>query len=176
MKIEIFLAQKKGTILKKWFHLILKTYPDETLKFLEREKDPFDNPVGSIISKGIEELFEELIKGTAIGNVSPFLDRIIRVRALQDFTPSRAIAFVFLLKKVIRDELGDKIRDKEFQDELLRFETKVDELALLCFDLYMECREKIYGLRADEVKRKYSNILKRLDFISDVPEQEPGCH
>jgi len=164
MKIVDYLSQNKDAILRKWFRLLLDSYPEETSRFIKKEKDPFANPVGSTISKGIEGVFEALISGTDSDNVSSFLDRIIKIRAIQDFPPSQAVAFVFLLKKVIRDELGGKIQKNEFLEELLSLESKIDELALLSFDIYMKCREKVYTLKADEVKRRYSNILKRFDL------------
>jgi hypothetical protein len=34
--------------------------------------------------------------------VSTFLDGIVRIRAVQNFAPSEAVAFIFHLKKVIR--------------------------------------------------------------------------
>jgi DNA primase len=43
-------------------------------------------------------------------SICSFLDRIISIRALQEFPPSAAIAFIFLLKKAIRNTL-----EKEWQ-------------------------------------------------------------
>ena len=58
------LFQKIGPpIIKKWQEAILQTYPKETQKFLKKEKSQFANPVGSIIAKDIEILFDELVKG-----------------------------------------------------------------------------------------------------------------
>ena len=47
MKIEEILSQHKPALLKKWFHLVMQTYPEETARFLKNENDPFANPVGS---------------------------------------------------------------------------------------------------------------------------------
>ena len=172
MKIEKMLSQHKRDLLKKWFHLILQTYPEETAKFLTNEKDPFTNPVGSTILKGIEELFEKLIKESDYQQIPSFLDRIIHIRATQDFTPSQALSFLFMLKKVIREEFKKDLNDKGFFEELLIFESKIDELGLAAFNLYMECREKIYKLRANEVKNRYSGLLRRLNLVYEIAEED----
>ena len=173
MKIEAILSQRKSALLKKWFHLFLRTYPEETATFLKNENDPFANPVGSTIVKGIEDLFEGLIKeGAHKQQIPSFLDRIIHIRAVQEFTPSQALSFIFMLKKVIRDEFKNEIKEKKLFDELLAFESKIDELALAAFDRYVECREKIFALKANEVKNRYSGLVRRLNREFDTPEEE----
>jgi hypothetical protein len=119
MEINLLLLENKQKILKKWFDLISETYPPDTTSFLKGQKNRFDNPVGYTISEGIEVLFEELLRGVDYDRVSPFLDNIIRIRAIQDFTPSQALGFVFLLKKVIREELANEIREHQMFEELL---------------------------------------------------------
>lgn len=176
MKIEQVLLQKKKVVLKEWFRLILETYPDETAQFLKKEKDPFANPVGSKIWDGIDGLFEELLKEINPLKVSSFLDDIIRVRAVQDFTPSQAVTFIFLFKKVIREELRNELGDKGFLDELFRLESRIDELALIAFDVYSKCREMIFEVRTNEVKNRYFRLLQRANLVHEIPEQEsdPG--
>lgn len=153
--------------------MILETYPADTSTFLKKQKDRFANPVGSTISQGIEGLFDELLKEMDSDKVSTFLDKIIRVRAVQDFSPSQAMAFIFLLKKVIREELGREIRENGLAEELLKLESRIDILALLSFDIYMKCREKIYEIRVNEVKNTVHMLLKRANLICEIPEQEP---
>ena len=174
MNLEKLLSIKKNAILERWFHLIVDTYPSDTSRFLKKEKDRFANPVGNTISEGIDALYEGLFKGADSVKVSPFLDRIIRVRAIQDFSPSEAIGFVLSLKKAIREELKDEIRDDRIINELLLFESEIDELLLLSFDIYMKCREKVYELKATEVKNRTFRLLERANLISPIPEQEEG--
>ncbi|WAC06637.1 MAG: RsbRD N-terminal domain-containing protein [Thermodesulfobacteriota bacterium] len=172
MKFEEILSQHKPALVKKWFHLVLRTYPEETATFLKNENDPFANPVGATIFKGIEDLFDGLIKEGNHKQISSFLDRIIHIRAVQEFTPAQALSFIFMLKKVIRDELKKEFKEKELFDEFLTFESKIDELALAAFNRYVECREKVFELRANEVKNRYSGLVRRLNRIPKTPEEK----
>ena len=138
--LDRLLLQKKAAILERWRHLILDTYPADSSRFLKQEKDRFANPIGSIISEGTEALYTELIGGMNLDRLVACLDSIIRVRAVQDFSPSQATAFIFLLKKAVREELESEIRENQIFQELLEFESRIDKLALLALDIYMKCR------------------------------------
>jgi len=176
VNLEGLLTHKKSTILKKWFDVVIKTYPPETALFFKTQKDSIANPVGSVTLQGIEGLFEEVLRGININyeRVSILLDNIIRIRAIQDFTPSQAISFVFLLKKVIREELGKEIRENGLSEELLELESRLDNLALLAFDIFIKCREKLYELRANEIRLLTYGLLKKENLIIDLPEFNDG--
>ncbi|MEW6327147.1 MAG: RsbRD N-terminal domain-containing protein [Thermodesulfobacteriota bacterium] len=172
--LKSLLSQKKSDIVRKWFDVILETYPAETAKFLKAQKNRFANPVGSMISEGIEGLFEELLNGVDPEKVSPFLDRVIRIRAVQDFTPAQAVSFVFVLKGLIREELASDTQDQQFSDELLFLESRIDDLALLAFDVYMKCREQVYELRATEWKNRLFRLLQKANMLCEIPEEQTG--
>lgn len=172
VNLENLLTHKRSTILKKWFDMVIETYPPETAAFLKRQKDRFANPVGSVVFQGLEDIFGELLQGIDYERVSAFLDNIIRIRAVQDFTPSHAISFIFLLKKVIREELEKEIRKNGLSEELLKLESRIDEFALLAFDIFVKCREKIYELKAMELNNQTYSLLKRAKLIIDLEEQE----
>lgn len=171
--LESLLSQKKSVIVKKWFNAILETYPVDTAKFLKAQKNQFANPVGSMISEGIEGLFEGILNGMDIEKVSPFLDKVIRIRAVQDLTPTQAIAFVFALKRLIREELGSDIQKRQLSGELLFIESRIDDLALLSFDIYMKCREQVYELRTTEWKNRLFRLLQKANMIGEIPEEQP---
>ena len=128
MSLNDLLSQKKVNIIKKWFTLAIETYPPDTAQFLKSQKDPFANPVGRTIHRGLESLFDELIQGIDHKTVTTFLDPIIRIRAIQNFSPSQAVGFIFFLKKVVRENLRKEINQEQMVDELLVFESKIDEL------------------------------------------------
>ena len=62
MRLSNLLAKQKTAVVKKWFALAIETYPPDTEKFLQSQKDPIANPVGRTIFKGLETLFDELLK------------------------------------------------------------------------------------------------------------------
>jgi hypothetical protein len=162
MKLKDLLSERKTAIIKKWFDLILQDYPADATHFFKKQKNPFANPVGHALSQGIGELFDELVHGLDSDKVfSSSLDNIVRIKAVQDFSPSRALSFIFLLKKVIREELEREIKENQFPDELASLESSIDKVALLAFDIYMKCRERIYEIKADEVKRLTFRLLQR---------------
>jgi hypothetical protein len=172
MKLADFLTQKRSPIVKKWCDLILQTYPEQSQGFLRKQKDRFANPVGRTILEGIESIYDELVGEADSDKLSLFLDNIVRVRAIQDFSPSRAVGFVFGLKKIIKDELENEIRQEGISEEWAAFESRIDSLALLCFDIYTECRQKIFDIRVDEVKNQSSGLLKMAGLVYEIPDTE----
>ena len=172
MRLENILEQKKALLLKKWFELIVQTYPTDTSNFLKTQKDPFSNPVGKTFSRGLDALLDLLLKGWDSETAASFLDPMIRIRAVQDFTPAQAVSFIFNLKQVIRDTLSKEMTDGRFLNELSLFESKIDEMGLMAFDIFMKCREKIYQLKANELKNRTFSAFERAGLISAIPEVE----
>ncbi len=174
MDLKDLLDNHRPNIIKKWRDLILASYPESTQRFLVKEKSQFANPVGHVIDRDIETLYDELVKGEDIDKISSCLDNIIRIRAVQDFKPSHAISFVLELKKIIREELKEKRVENGFWNQLQAFDTRVDEVALLAFDIFSKCRQKIYDIRVNEVKNQVGRLLERANLICEIPENETG--
>ena len=61
MKFHLLLTEKKPKILRRWFDLVVNTYPSDVSDFLRSEKDPFANPVGHTLSSGLERLLDHLL-------------------------------------------------------------------------------------------------------------------
>ena len=173
MKLQAILTQNAPAVVKTWIRITLDTYPTNAKRFLNEQKDPFANPVGHTLSQEIENIYFELLKGLNPENVSSFIDYMIKIRAVQDFSPSQAISFIFLLKKAIRGELKKEIQENRLQDECMDFETKIDELALLAFDIYMTHKKKLYEIRANQAKNQVSKLLKRAGLICEIPPWNP---
>ncbi len=173
MNLANLLSQKRTEILRRWFDILLETYPPETSTFLRKQKDRFTNPVGATIFEGLSGLFDELLKEGKPEKLSPFLDNIIRIRAIQDFSPSDAVSFILPLKGVIREELGNEIfRNGDIAQEFVALESRIDALVLLSFDIFVKCREKLSELKADEVKRRTFRLLQRANLLVEVQEDE----
>ncbi len=168
MNLKEHLIEKKPEILKKWFESIADTYAKDTAGFLKKQKAQFTNPVGYTLAEGTEKLFDALLQGMIADKVSAFLDSMIRIRAIQEFTPSEALSFIFHLKKIIRQELGSEVLQQQgIAEELTAFDSAVDDLALFSFDIYLKCREKIYEIKANEARSMTFRLLQQARLIVD---------
>jgi hypothetical protein len=172
MSLEKLLQQKKSVILERWFDSILETYPTDTKRFLLKKKNRFANPVAHEISRGIEEIFDNILKGENSEDVSPFLDKIIRIRAVQDLSPSQALGFIFHLKKLIREELAENMGESRISEDVWELERKIDAMGLMSLDIYTKCREKLYELRVKEVKNRVGKLIERANMMCGIPEKE----
>lgn len=177
MDMKSFLIEKRTAVLERWLDYVLSTYPQQTAEFLKNRKNQFANPAGHMISEGMGVIFDELLMDLEPGGksdagvIAEFLDNIIRIRAIQDFSASQALGFIFSLKKAVREEAGAHGVDGErFYMEFGGFESAVDNLALAAFDIYVQCREKIFELKADEVRNQTFRLLQQANIITGAGE------
>ena len=168
--LETLLLQRSSSVLNKWFDAVLSTYPPDTKRFLKKQKDRFANPVGTTLLKEMEELYRELLRGADREKSSAVLDRIIRIRAVQDFSASEAVGFLFSLKDIIRSEIQADMRDNDLNGELSELEARIDGLALLAFDIYMQCKEKVYEIRVREAKEHVSRLLRKAQLVCEISD------
>jgi len=172
MKLKDILKEKKPVILKKWFDMIMDTYPTEVAGLLKKKRDRFTGPVGYTIHEGLEGLIDGLIREAPVEEAAPFLDDIIKIRAIQDFSPSQAIAFIFYLKRIVDEEL-QRVNGRHGVTDAATwsaFESKLDTLALMSFDIYMEAREKIYEIKASEMRDRAFRLLQREYQLLEMQE------
>ena len=160
MKLLKLLSERKASLTDRWRQRLFESYPPETTVFLKKEKNHFDNPVGYRISRGLTRIVETLVQELDRDQVLAALDEVISIRALQNFSPSQALAFIFLLKNVIREELAPELKDGQFSPELQELESHIDGMALLGFDAYTQRREKLYEIRVTEVRNRVSGFLR----------------
>ena len=164
------LKQNKSEIKQKWFDLIIESYPADSASFFKQVKNRFGNPVGYTIAREIESLYDILMAGNDDNDnddrLYTSLDNIIKIRAVQDFSASQAVNFVFLLKKAIRNYVQANISEKRIFIELLDLESRIDKFALCSFDVYMNCREKISQIKVNETKRQTFTLIKKINVTS----------
>ncbi|HDL17497.1 MAG TPA: hypothetical protein ENH29_00415 [Bacteroidetes bacterium] len=156
------LKQQKSEILQNWIQSILTSYPSGAVNFLKNQKDQFQNPVGQTVVREAEVLLEQLLSKAEMEKVKVSLDNIIRIRAVQDFSPSQAVAIFSSLKNILIDLLATELQEEKLRREFFQLERKIDQFALLAFEIYSQCREKIYKIRLKEIK-KWSGIIVEKD-------------
>ena len=166
------IEKKKKDILQHWFEATIQTYAPDTANFYKGQKDPFANPVGNATSEGLPIILDQLLNDFDSDVIKSYLDPIIRIRAVQDFTAAQATAFVFGLKEILRECLADELQDTARLKELAAFESRIDQLSLLAFDVYMNCREKMYEIAANETRNQTFRAFKRAGLIVE-PDRPP---
>ena len=150
------LAIRRDAVVDHWVTSVIDAYPDQTASFLKEQPDRFANPVGTSLREGLAEIFDGLVAGVDPGDLQPALDLVIRVRAVQEITPAGAVGFIFDLKKIVRDEFGESFDVPE------DFDRTIDRLGLTAFEVYMKCREQLWSIRAEEIRKQSLGILERM--------------
>jgi hypothetical protein len=56
----------------------------------------------------------------------------------------------------------------------LALESRIDGLALACLDMYAKCRETLYGIKVEELKKQQHMLLRRAQLIVGIGEGGPA--
>ena len=170
MDLNQQLREKKSVILKRWCSAVLAVPADESSGFLEKQNALTAEIAGSL-EEGIGGLFDALLQGAMTEAASRFLDGLIRIMALSDFTASQTVGIILALKEDVRKELGSgTMNDPRWRKDRDAWDAAVDDMALLAFDNYMRHREAILESRAEEEKKETLRLLKEAKLISDDQE------
>jgi hypothetical protein len=162
MTLKELMTRNKSKILQRWLDLVLDTYPPETARFLKDEKDRFANPVAFTVKCNLELLLDDLLNSSSEKTVMPHLEEIIKIRAVQEFSPSQAVSFVWLAKEAIYSELKVQLKTKEMCSELLKLESEIDRLSGISFNVYSACKDSIHQIRIKELKAENHALNKML--------------
>lgn len=142
------------TIAREWLRRIEEIYRPHALRLSDRDQDAFRNPIGQTFREAAAILANELLNGMNASRVLAAFESIVRILAVQNLTPGRALAFVFELKEVVRrHETGMPV-------EVLC--SRIDHMVLVAFDLYVQYREKTYEVRVNEAKRQVAALERAM--------------
>ena len=155
MSLKDILLQKEERVLGAWRDRLVASYPTEQAKFIAKNEDSFTNPVGMTLRPALEALYRGLASGNAPEQLQEPLDAIVRLRAVQDFTPAQALAFLPELKELVRREAG--LNDEDSR----HFDVRVDAALLQAFDIYSACREKLCQIRIKELHDRNARLFER---------------
>jgi hypothetical protein len=152
MELKVLLEKREAVILRQWLAMIFSIYPAGSTDLLKSE-DIFTNPVVHNTKTYAKRILSGLIRGDNTAAVACYTEHIIRIRAVQDCTPSQATSFVTDLKAVIRSQImHDAIKDG-LMDDLAEFEKKIDVLGLISCDQYATIKSKIRELAIKKAKK-----------------------
>ena len=162
------LNREADTIVERWAETVLSSYPSDAAVLFKKQRDPFANPIGASVRKGTRGTFQAILNGMDPEDLRSHLDTMIRVRAVQDFTPSQALSFVFALRSIIREVIPQLEADPRLQRERAELDQIIDRVALVAFEVYTTCREELNNLRVTEMKRQVSWVFEKLG--KEMPE------
>ena len=164
------LRERTEALAQRWQELVLEGYPPEAVSFLRREKDGFRNPVGATIRRTLQDLVKGLVAGADPASLAAPLDALVRMRAVQGFSPAGTVGFVFLFRRALSDALGEDLAGMTAR-ELLALDARLDEMALQAWDRYASCRDKVSEIRAREAAARTYTLLKRAGLLSETSER-----
>jgi hypothetical protein len=141
---------------------MLAVYPADSARLYAKEGNAFANPVGQTIIETSEQLLSLLLDGGTNEQIGAALEPIIRIRAVQELSPGKAVAFVPALKTALREEMQDLLADPAILLALIDFDVRMDEAMFVAFDIYMRFREHVATIRVREASRHVSGLLRRL--------------
>lgn len=157
--MSLNLSQKeRAKMVARWFDLIVDAYPAETAGFLREQADPFANPVGAGLREELAPILDGVVDGQDTVEIEPALDRIVRIRALQDMSPAEAVSFVLILKDVFQEMADDTNLDAGAE-----FNSRVDGVLLTTFNVFSRCREQVYDIRVKEIRNRSLKVMERLN-------------
>ena len=167
MGLPEILRERREALADRWRELVLESYPPQSVAFLRQEKDGFRNPVGATIRQAIDELTGLLVTGAGTEDPAAPLDALVRMRAVQNFSPRQAVGFVFLFRRALADVLRGELAGVR-AEELIGLDARLDELALEAWDRYASCRDKMSELRAREATARTYSLLKRAGLLAEA--------
>ncbi len=160
VRVDELSREVRDRIVARWTECVLRTYSRETARFLEKERDPFANPVGAALRTSLGPLFDAMLRGDPAERMVENLDQLIQIRCVQDFSPSRAIAFLFDLKAVVREQVADPGGEGGGRGLVEAIDRQVDTLVLHVFDRFVKYRDRIWEVRIGEVKRRVATLVR----------------
>jgi hypothetical protein len=165
MDLTDLLQSKRDLLVARWFDAIARTYPADTARFLKDTADQFNNPVGHTLRRRLPTLLKALLNDVPETDLGEAIADIVRIRTVQCNAPSQAVAFVYLIKKIVREETREGQTELGFSGQLAEFEARVDGLALSVFDEYMRCRETICEIRVHEAQMRSAKLVEQVNSL-----------
>ena len=163
-----FMRERHGDLLKQWFEIAIAAYSAESHKYFVKVNNEFTNPVGSNIYRSMDHLLTELSGDRDADRLYGHLEMILKIRAVQDMKPSKALAFLPSFKNLVRTEFKKEIQKGQISySELDDLFTDIDTLMLIAFDLYSESKELLYNLRIAQIKET-NDILQKANLLNEA--------
>jgi hypothetical protein len=149
MILKDLLTAKRGEILQRWLDRILEDYPPHTQTFFRENKNPYSNPVGFTLRKGMEGIIDQILRPLTVEEARAILEPVMKVRAVENLPALQAGKFIHPLREIVSELVKEEKKKDLPGPEWLDLNSRISQLALLAMNLYSECREKVQGRRAE---------------------------
>lgn len=151
----------KADMVRLWTNLVFDTYPFETTGFLRTKDDAFGNPVAHMTREAAGALYDAVIgEHVEIEHTKKALDRFVKLRAVQKFSPSQGLAVFSLMKPLLREHVLPEFIARNDLASYLETESRIDSLMLLAFDMYVEDREILADSRIAEIRNQHAQLAR----------------
>lgn len=174
MRLSSLIRDNKPAVVERWYDQILSAYPVETVRLWKKGRDQFGNPVGATFTRCLGPLLDALMDWQDPAAIAAPLDEIVKIRAVQDMAPGKALAFIPAFKKILRELFGEAIVAQGLMDELAAYDARIDNLVLMAFDIYTKSREKLYEMRVQEFKNAHHMIFRKAGIMCETSRQALG--
>lgn len=164
-------ATHKESVVEAWIEAVFSTYALETTGFLRTKSDPFTNPVASMTREAAGIVYDA-VAGMDVDPavVKKALDRFVKLRAVQDFTPSQSLGVFLLLKPILRKIVLPTCAGSDaLFDYYLEAESRLDSVLLLAFDMYVADREVIAESRIAEIRNQHAQLVRWAQKVGGSP-------
>lgn len=144
-------TKQQETLLKSWYDDTLQScFPEAGDAF--RLGGGFSNPVSQSFREGMTAILAGLAAGRDLESIRAPLDRIVRVLAVQGLPPGASIRFVFLLRYHLESAPDIPVEEKQI------WSRRLDALAEMSVEIWTECRETLFQLRINELRKRIQQL------------------
>ena len=166
------LEERKDTIVERWVDAVLAAYPSDSAAIFQAQRNPFANPLGHTVRESTRGVFQVILNGMDKEELREQLDPIVRIRAVQQLTPTEALSFVFALRSIVQDTIPEAKEDPRHRGGIAKLNEQIDQVALAAFELYAARREEVSQLRIGEVKRQVAWVMAKINKQDEAPVDE----
>jgi hypothetical protein len=139
------LQQQQDRILNDWSQRILDGHSEKTAAFLVKQSDRFANPVAYAFREATEAIYQALVDGGDVDRNA--LGYAMKIKAVQEHDPSEGVAFIYLLKDLLRKMPAGFIEENELTD----LESRIDAIASIASEMFIANRCTIAELAGKSV-------------------------
>ena len=174
MSLQEQIRGDRTKILKQILREVLQTYPDQAKPLISVGSDRFANPLGATLSEGVEEIFEVITGDKTLDEIELPLERMFKLKAVQEGKTNLALDFLFSLKSIIRNICNPAGGNPAELQELFEIEERIDQIVMRGLQVFISAREKLLELQVAEIKHRTYSLRKLSGELSHSEMPPPG--